>query len=201
MTTVLFIRHGAHVLGSETIAGRMPGVSLSELGRGQAGRLAERLGSVPIAAIYSSPVDRTRETAEIVGERLGLPVAVREGLAEIEFGEWTGRRLDELRPREEWKQWNANRAGARIPGGENILEVQARMVAEAERARAEHPEGVVALFSHGDPIKTALAYFLGSPLALLMRMEISLASVSAVRIGDYGPWVLCVNSTGEVVLG
>jgi probable phosphoglycerate mutase len=201
MTTFLLIRHGAHALGGETIAGRLPGVRLSPLGRDQAAAMAERVAQVPVSALYSSPVERTRETAEILAARIGLPVRLSEALAEIDFGAWTGSSVEDLRGSEAWSRWNRFRSGAEAPGGERMLAAQARMVSEMLSLREKHPEQIVALVSHGDVIKGAVAYWLGVPLDLFQRIEISLASVSVVRLGDYGPWVLGVNGTGQIVLG
>ena len=198
-TTFLLIRHGAHLLGGETIAGRTPGVNLSPLGQQQAAGMVERVARLPVKAIYCSPIDRTRQTAQPLGERLNLPVQINEALTEIDFGEWAGCKLDDLRPQDRWKHWNAFRSGTRCPGGETMLEVQSRVVGEMARLREKHPGEVVALVSHGDVIKSAVAYFLGVPLDLFMRIEIGLASVSVVAVGDYGPWVLCVNGTGDEI--
>lgn len=199
MTRFMLIRHAAHVLGGSRIAGRLP-VELSELGRGQAIRLAERVSKLPLQVIYSSPVRRAHDTALPLAQRLGLTVQISDALAEIDYGDWTGKSLDELRPVEAWKQWNAFRSGAAVPGGETMSQIQARVIAEMNRLRHRHPDQLVALFSHGDVIKAALTYWMGCPLDLLHRIEISLASVSVVAIGDYGPWVLAVNNTQEIVL-
>lgn len=198
-TTFLLCRHGAHLLGHGKIAGRTP-VSLSPEGHAQAAELAGRIGHLPIRAVYASPVLRVQETARPLAERLGLEIRTSDALAEVDFGEWTGKTLDELRPLDAWRQWNAFRSGAAIPGGERMLEIQARVVGEMLRLRERHPEEVVALYSHGDVIKAAAAYWLGVPIDLFLRMEIGLASVSVVAIGDYGPWVLCVNHMGQVAM-
>jgi probable phosphoglycerate mutase len=198
-TTFLLCRHGAHLLGHGKIAGRTA-VSLSPEGLAQAEDLAARIEHLPIRAIYASPVARAYESALPLAGRLWLEIQTSEPLAEVDFGEWTGKTLDELRPQEPWKQWNAFRSGAGIPGGERMLEIQARVVVEMLRLREKHPEQVVALYSHGDVIRAALAYWLGMPIDLLLRMEIGLASVSVVAIGDYGPWVLCVNQMGQVAM-
>lgn len=202
MTTFLLIRHAAHVLGGGTIAGRSEKAVLSELGMDQANRLAGRMAGakVPLAAIYASPVVRTQQTARVLADRLGLTIGTADALAEIDYGQWTGRTLDELRPLEQWKHWNAFRSGARVPGGERMLEIQSRVVHLMLDLRARHDGQAVALVSHGDVIKAALAYFLGTPLDLFLRMEISLTSVSVVAIGDRGPWVLSVNNTGDDLL-
>jgi len=197
MTTFLLIRHGAHLLGGDTIAGRMPNVHLSDLGREQAGGMAERVARLPVAALYSSPADRTRETAGFLSERLGLPVQTLETLHEIDLGDWTGRKLEDLRRQETFGRWNTFRSGTRVPNGETMAEAQSRIVGEMLRLRDRHPNDCIALVSHGDVIKAALAYFLGVPLDLFTRIEIGLASVSVVGIFDHGPWVLCVNNTGS----
>lgn len=200
MTTFLLIRHGAHSLGGDTIAGRMAHVRLSDLGRTQALDAVQRLAHLPIRAIYSSPVTRVLESAELLGQRLGLPIEQREGLSEIDFGSWSGQRISELKTLEKWRQWNAFRSGTRVPGGEVMLETQLRMVVELERLRERHPRECVAVYSHGDVIKAAVAWALGVPLDLFLRIEIGLSSVSVVAVGDYGPWVLCVNNTGQIQL-
>jgi probable phosphoglycerate mutase len=200
MTTFLLIRHGAHLLGGGIIAGRSADVRLSPLGTEQVRTMAERVALLQVTAIYSSPVERTRQTAEVLGSRLKLPVAYRDTLSEIDFGEWSGRRCAALDRDEHWRQWNSFRSGTRIPGGERMAEVQTRIVNEVLDQADRHPGGIVCLVSHGDVIKAAVAYFLGVPLDLMLRIEISLASVSVVRVESGGPWVLCVNSTGEIVM-
>src|SRR5438067_672199 len=99
------------MLGGETIAGRTAGVALSPLGRDQVSRMVERLSGLPIRAVYSSPLQRTLETARPLGAALGLDVRVLDALSEIDFGDWSGAKLSELRPLERWKQWNAFRSG------------------------------------------------------------------------------------------
>lgn len=195
-TTFLLIRHAAHDLLGRTIAGRMPGVSLNERGRAQAQELAQRLVPLPLAAAYSSPLERARETAAPIAARHGLPVTVLDAINELDFGEWTGQTLAALADHPRWQPFNAFRSGTRVPGGETMAEAQRRMVGAMEALCARHPDGSVALVGHGDPIKSAVAYFLGVPLDLFQRIEISPASVSVVTLADWGPRVLCVNNRG-----
>jgi probable phosphomutase (TIGR03848 family) len=198
MTVFLLIRHALHSLGGQTIAGRLADVHLSEEGRAQAEGLATRLSGVPIKAIYCSPLDRTCETARAIGAKCGCQPLVAEEVNELDFGEWAGQKLDELKPLERWRQFNAFRSGTRPPSGELMLETQARIVAFMMRLREQYPDDVVAIVSHGDVIRSAVAYFLGMPLDLFQRFEISPASVTVVAVSDYGPWVLCVNHTGDL---
>ena len=198
MTNFLLVRHGLHVFGADRIAGRTPAVDLSSAGRAQAEQLAERLAHIELHAIYCSPIERTVQTHAPLAARHGLTVTYSDALVEVDYGDWTGRRLDELAEDEEWRRWNAFRSGTRVPGGESMLEIQARVVAEMQRLTDRHPRQNVALVSHGDVIKAAIAYALGVPLDLFQRIEISPASVSVVQIESYGPWVLCVNNVADV---
>ncbi len=198
MTIFLLIRHAVHLLGSETIVGRTPDVHLSPRGLEQAQQLAARLAPVPIHALYSSPITRAQETAQALAAQFGLPVQICDDIQEINYGDWTGRTLEELRPLKQWQHWNSFRSGTRIPSGESMLEIQARVVSCMQRLREQHPNEVVALVSHGDIIKAAVAYCLGVPLDMFQRIEISPASVSIVGLADYGASVLCVNSTNAL---
>jgi probable phosphoglycerate mutase len=198
VTNFLLIRHGLHVFGSDRLAGRTPGVDLSPDGRAQSEQLADRLAGVQLHAIYFSPIERTVQTHAPLAARQGVTATVSDALVEIDYGDWTGRSLDELAEMEEWRRWNSFRSGTRVPNGESMLEIQARVVAEMQRLASLHVDENVALVSHGDVIKAALAYALGVPLDLFQRIEVSPASVSVVQIAAYGPWVLCVNNAGEL---
>jgi probable phosphoglycerate mutase len=195
MTTFVLVRHALHELGARRIAGRMPGVHLSEVGRAQAAALPGRLRALPITAVYTSPLERTRETAAMIVAGRHIEAEPCDGLLEIDFGAWTGSTLEELRGRPEWQQWNSFRSGHRAPGGESMVEVQARVVGQLLTLRERHPHECIALVSHGDVIRAALAHCTGTPLDLFQRIEINPASVSVVVIADHGPWVLCVNNT------
>ncbi len=198
MTTLLLIRHAAHGLLGRTMAGRMPGVHLSEEGKAQAERLAERLSHLPIDAIYSSPLERARETAEPLARRSGLQAQVSEEITELDLGDWTGSDFGQVKGDQRWRYFNSYRSGTRIPGGETMLETQARAVAKMERLQLAHPGGTVAVVTHGDVIRALMGYYMGSPLDLFLRFEISPASLSIVKLHEYGPQVLLMNYTGDL---
>ncbi len=183
------------------IAGWAPGIHLNERGRAQRERLAARLVGAPITAIYASPLERARETAAPLAARLGLEVRVEEGLGEIRFGDWTGRTLEELASVPEWRAFNAFRSGTRAPGGELLLEVQARAVGTLDSMRARHPDETVAAVSHGDVLKAVIGYYAGIPIDLLERLEIDAASVSIVAVHAWGARLLRLNDTGEAIGG
>jgi broad specificity phosphatase PhoE len=197
MTTFALIRHARHRLVGHTIVGRASGVRLSPEGARQAGRLAERLAGSCIGALYSSPLERALDTAAAIAAALRIEVQVAEELNEIEFGAWTNRTLLDLREAEEWRRFNQFRSSSLIPDGETMVEVQSRMLRLIERLCGAHPEQTVALVGHGDVIKAALAHYLGVPLDLFHRIEISPASVSIVRVERYGPEVMLVNGFVE----
>src|SRR3954452_19076289 len=128
MAVLHLLRHGTHNLGGGVLAGRMPGVGLTERGRAEIAAAAERFADENIAALYASPLQRTRESAEIVSERLGLPIEFRDDLIELDFGEWTGTTFNAIRGDPRWHPWNQRRSLARIPGGETMRAVQFRAV-------------------------------------------------------------------------
>jgi broad specificity phosphatase PhoE len=187
------VRHAAHELVDRVLCGRMPGVSLGEEGRAQAERVARRLGRERIAAIHTSPLERARETAAPIAEQLDLMPEIHEAINEIDLGEWAGRDFATLMSDPHWASWNAARSVARAPGGETMLEVQARVVGHMERVRGSHPDQGVVLVSHADVIKAALLYCLGMPIEGYRLFDISPASVSTLVIGDWGAKILSMN--------
>jgi probable phosphomutase (TIGR03848 family) len=192
---LILIRHAVNDWVGEKLAGWTPGVHLNDEGRAQAAALARRLAEVPLTAIYSSPLERTLETAEPLAQAHGLAVHVREGLGEAQYGDWTGRTLKELRDEKLWPVVQVYPSGARFPAGESMREVQARIVAELDAIRDSHMGQTVAVVSHSDPIKMAVAYYTGLALDLFQRLTISPASVTAFAFTQFGPRLLCMNYT------
>jgi probable phosphomutase (TIGR03848 family) len=198
LTTFLLIRHAMHDLVEGTLAGHMPGVHLSAQGQQQAERLAEWLAALPIAAIYSSPLERTMQTARPLASRLHLPVQASDGLAEIDFGEWTGKRFDDLAADPRWRDWNSFRSSSPLPNSGLMLEVQLRAVAALQCLCQQHPDQVVAIVSHSDVIKAVVAHYLGVHLDLFQRIEISPASVSIIAVHHWGAQVIRLNDIGDL---
>jgi probable phosphomutase (TIGR03848 family) len=196
MTTFLLIRHATTDWVGNALAGDTPGVHLNHQGRDQAGRLVGRLRDVRIDAVYSSPLERSMETAEPLAAARNLPIMTSRRLIEIGFGDWVGREIASLEGQPCWRRYNTFRSSTRPPGGELITEVQTRIVDQMEGLHKEHPGGTVALFSHGDVIKSAVAFYVGIPVDLMHRIEISPASVSIVRLADWGPECQVINDTG-----
>jgi probable phosphoglycerate mutase len=193
VTIFHLLRHGEHALQGRICAGRMDGVGLAARGRTDIEAVAARLAGTGIAAIYASPLQRTCETAEIVGQRLDLPVALHDDLLEVDFGEWTGATFDDVRLDPRWPAWATHRSLARIPGGETMRHVQRRVVEVLIELRERHPDEGVLLVSHGDVIRAGLVFALGMPLDFFGRIEVATASLSSIRIDDGGIRVLGVN--------
>jgi broad specificity phosphatase PhoE len=196
-TTVFFVRHGSHDRLNKVLCGRMAGVSLGAAGRAEAIRLAERLGREPIEAIYVSPLQRTHETAEPLGERLGLTPVEADELNEVDFGEWTGMAFAELHHQPGWRSWNEARARHRPPGGETLQEVQARVAGWLDGVVERHPSAGVVAICHGDVIKAAVCDALGLSLDHHKRLEISPGSVSVVVAGAWGRKLHSMNEVPQ----
>ncbi len=199
---MLLVRHGETPTTGKVLPGRAPGLHLSDHGRAQAEQVAERLAGVPVDAVLTSPLERTRETAEPTEARTGRAAVVDPGLLECDFGEWTGAELSRLSRLTAWSTVQRAPSTFRFPGGESFPEMQARMVGAVDRARAEHEGGVVVCFSHADPIKAVLAHALGTHLDLFQRIVVSPCSVSAISYAPgQAPAVLTLNSTHEPLSG
>jgi probable phosphoglycerate mutase len=198
-TLVLYVRHGQTPSTGQILPGRAPGLHLADKGRAQAEAAASRLAGLKrVDAVYSSPLERARETAAPIARLRRVRVKVDRGLLECDFGEWTGRSLRELMRLPEWRTVQRYPSGFRFPGGESFREMAGRMADAAGRFRAVHPGQVVVAVSHADPIKAAVADALGMHLDLFQRLNISTCSVTAIAYGESGPSVLAVNHTGDL---
>ncbi|MEE2957361.1 MAG: histidine phosphatase family protein [Actinomycetota bacterium] len=201
-TLVLYVRHGRTPTTGARLPGRAPGLHLSEEGRAQADAVAHWMagpdGPGRVAAVYASPMERTRETAAPTARVLGLRVRTAAGLNECDFGAWTGRRLKDLMRLKAWATVQRQPSTFRFPGGESFAEMQARITGQVADLVARHPGETIACVSHADPIKAALAQALGTPLDLFQRIVVGPCSVSAVHYAHERPTVLAVNGTGHL---
>ncbi len=196
MTRFLLIRHADHDAIGRYLAGRAPGLHLNDRGRRQTAALVAALHTTPLTAVVSSPLERTRETADPIARDHGLAPIVIDDVIEFGVGEWTGRPFAELDAEDRWRRFNDVRSLTRPPGGELMLEVQTRAVSALLRLAEQHPSGTVAVVFHGDVIRAVLLYFLGMPIDFLHRLEISPARISIVEIAPRGVRVLQVNGDG-----
>ena len=192
-TRVLLVRHGSYALLDCGLGGREDH-RLSAQGREEAEWVAERVTGYHPAAIVSSPVRRACETAELIALRTGHAVQVDAAFAEIDFAAWTGKRFKDLAGDPAWHAWNNFRSTAGVPGGESMLEVQARAVAGLMRYAGRNPDGELVLVTHSDVIKAVLVHFLGMSLEMMRRIEISAGSLSELIVYREDARVLAINT-------
>ena len=200
MATLLLVRHGRTDAAGKRLTGWAPGVHLNEDGRRQAERLVERLDGIRVDAIYSSPLERCRETAAPLAKARRLSVHVRRSLIETGYGDWTGRSIAQVRKTKLWRTVERVPSAMRFPGGESLLEVQARAVDEVNRIAQDHPKGVVVVLSHADPIRLVIAQVAGAHVDHLHRLVVDPGSISVVALGDGVPRLLKVNDTGDMAV-
>ena len=196
-TNLLLVRHALNDWVGDKLAGWTPGVHLNDKGRGQAEALSQRLADQPIAGFYSSPLERSVETAQIIAAPHNLEVQIREGVGEVRYGEWTGQSIKELAEEDAWRVVQYVPSRARFPNGEAIREMQARAVSELDAIVAAHPKETVLVVSHADVLKAALAHYVGLHLDLFQRLVVNPASLSVVTFAPTGPRIVCLNDTAH----
>ncbi len=202
MTLVLVVRHGLTASTGTALTGWTPGIYLDDRGRGQAAALARRLEAVPLDGIISSPLERCRETAEVIAAgRPGPSGTVQEDerLAECRYGDWTGKPLKKLAADPLWRVVQAHPSAMRFPGkdGESMLDMQHRAVSAVRDWNARLGRDAVYLVcSHGDVIKSVLTDSLGMNLDMCQRIQVDPCSLSVIRYTPLRPFVLRMNDTG-----
>ncbi len=199
MTILLLIRHASNdFLKEGRLAGWTPGLHINGQGQREADALARRLAQIPLSAIYSSPLERAVDTAQTVAACHKLDVQIREDLGETHTGEWTGKLIKEVEGLETWKKIQERPVGVPLPGGESVDQVQARMVAAIDAIVAAHPNQVVAVVSHADPLKAAIAHYLGLDLNNFQRIAINPASVTVFFFGERSPVLFRLNDSDRL---
>jgi probable phosphomutase (TIGR03848 family) len=200
--TVILLRHGRSTSNTGgVLAGRCEGVDLDDKGQAQAAELTERLTGLTIRAVVSSPLLRCRRTVEQLAAALGLQPVVDERLTEVDYGDWTGRKISDLTGESLWNVVQAHPSGAVFPGGEGLAQMQARAVSavrDHDRLLAGTHGGDVLWIActHGDVIKSVVADALGTHLDGFQRISADPASMSVIRYATLRPFVVHVNHTG-----
>lgn len=202
MGTLVLIRHASTAETGRSLSGRLPGIPLSEKGRGEAESLAERLSDVAFARIVSSPIQRCLETLEPILRTRSAGVAARpeieidDRLTEVDYGDWAGRDLKALAKEPLWTTVQRQPSAMQFPKGEALAAAAARGTAAIREYANAADEGSVWLAaSHGDLIKAIVADALGTPLDLFQRIVIDPASITVIRYGDERPTVVRVNDS------
>ncbi|MBO1076864.1 histidine phosphatase family protein [Roseomonas marmotae] len=196
--TLFLLRHAAHDRVGDLLCGRMPGVPLGQHGRWQAARLAGRFPPGTLDALYTSPLQRCRETAAAIAQPGGPEPVPAPEAEEVDFGAWTGLGFTVLETDPRWRAWNSDRDHAVAPGGEAMSAVRQRVVALLKGLQARHPEGRVALISHAEIIRAAVLHLLSLPLQAYERLEVSPASVSTLALWPGGGKLLGLNDVAHL---
>lgn len=198
---MILARHGRTAANATGIlAGRTPGIGLDEVGAEQAAAAAVRIDGLPLAAAFTSPLERCKQTAAVLLRGSAVKARVERGLNECDYGDWSGKPVKELVKEELWKVVQAHPAGVRFPGGESMAEMSARSVAAVRgcdrRVAAAHGDDVIWLaVAHGDIIKAVLADALGMHLDAFQRIVVDPASLSVIRYTPRRSYVLAMNTT------
>jgi probable phosphomutase (TIGR03848 family) len=195
MPLLLLVRHGENDYSKKgKLAGRLAGVHLNERGRQQAEELGRAFAEIPLKAVYSSPLERATETAAPIAKARGLKIIVEPGLQEADVGKWQGQSVRRLALTRYWRivQRAPSRAGH--PGGETFLQTQTRVATALQAICAKYkPRDVIACVLHADPIKLAVAHFIGLPLDQFQRLGCDTGSVTVLSVSEAGAGLMKLN--------
>ena len=199
-TTILLVRHGQT---RSNITGFYMGWSdedLDEVGYSQARRLAARLAGWPIAAVYTSPLQRTYTTATILAKPHGLELQVLDDLGEIRLGDWQGRHTEEVKQKwpELWQQSRTDPSEVTMPGGESFRQVTERAVRAFDAIIAADRGKQTAIVTHEAVVKVLVAHALGTTNSIYRRFEINNTSLSMIRIIDGKARLAMLNDTSHL---
>jgi broad specificity phosphatase PhoE len=186
-TRVFLVRHGATVLSAEDRFAGATNVELSDGGREQAQALSRRLAGQPVAAFYSSPLDRTMETAGILAASHGITVEPDAGFLEINHGVWEGltRQEAETSFGDMYERWESDPYNFAPEGGETGLAVTARAMPALLRAVAAHPGEIIGVVSHKATIRLLLGAILGfDPRRYRDHLDLNPASLTILDFRD-----------------
>lgn len=201
MTLVLLIRHAhSQANGSGILSGRAEGVHLSPEGRKQALRLAKRLGDVPVKILLSSPLIRCEETIspwlkKNMKTNPKLALRTDPDLSEVDYGDWTGRKLRSLSKDPLWKSVQDSPSEVTFPKGESIISMQTRAMRALHRALESRGKGHILLVSHGDVLKSMIASALNMHLDEFQRIVVDPASISILDYSTLKPRLILMNDS------
>jgi probable phosphoglycerate mutase len=195
MPILLLIRHGENDYSKKgKFAGRLPGVHLNERGLQQAEELGKNLAEVPLKALYSSPLERAMETAAPIARLRNLQLIEEPGLLEADIGKWQGLSIRRVAVTKYWRVVQNAPSRAGHPGGETFQQVQTRIVTTLDAILARHkPNDVVACVFHSDPIKLAVAHYIGLPLDHFQRLGCDTGSITMLAVHEMGAYLMWLN--------
>jgi probable phosphoglycerate mutase len=194
MATLLLIRHGENdYLAKNRLPGHIPGIHLNRRGHEQAADLGRTLSQLPIKAIYSSPLERAVETAEPLAQSLGLGIQLHPDLTDTDVGDWAGRSWKTLVRTRLWKMVQENPSKFQFPGGETFVQAQERVVRTLDAIAKAHGVELIAVVFHADPIKLAVAHYIGMPLDTFQRLTAHTGSVTILKMDGPAVKLLALN--------
>jgi len=195
------VRHGESAWNAENrLCGRSD-TPLSEAGRRQAKRLAQRLKTIPFEAFYTSPLVRAAETARLLGEVVGLEPVPDQRLVELDYGQWEGRTLPDIMENDAqaFRAWDAKPAHLAPPGGETGLVAQQRVVSFLDSLAAQHQQGRVLVSFHKTVCRLAICHVLGmAPDEYRRKLILYNAALSIIRSRPYGWELITFNDTSHL---
>ncbi len=174
-------------------------VPLNATGRGQIEQLAKRLNGVRMQALYTSPLQRTIESAVILGAALNLSPIHDDQWIETKITGWEGKLWSELEGHPIRQRYYAAPTETRLPDGEMFAEVRKRVVAATDALIAKHREGMIAIVSHADPIRAVIGHYLGLELSASRNFRVDHGTVSILEIEDSIGALRLLNAPPELV--
>jgi broad specificity phosphatase PhoE len=182
MAMLILVRHVEHVVQKEVLLGRTHDAPFTERGKEQLALLAESLRHQHVTAIHSSPRRRALDTAAAIAAAHEMTVEIRQELDELNYGEWSGRRLHDLARDPQWRRWNKRRSAWRPPNGESMRDVQARMLRYASEIGGAGPGETIVAVTHAEPIRALLLYVAGIPIDDFMRIDVDPGGVTRMKL-------------------
>lgn len=172
---------------------------LDDIGHSQVQSLSSRLANLPIASIYSSPLQRTRTTAAIVAKPHQLDVEFSDDLIELHLGDWQGLHMDEIRQKwsELWRQSRIDPSDITMPNGESFRQVTERAIRIFEKVLAANQGKQVVMVTHDIVVKVLVAHVLGTSNSIYRRFDINNASLTVVRVTNGNPRLVTLNDTSH----
>jgi probable phosphomutase (TIGR03848 family) len=208
MSTIIFLRHGHSAANAtDTLTGQLPGIGLSSKGKKQAIELIDRIGAKRIDYLHLSPIERCQLTIDpwlrSKNSNSLLSYEIRDGLSEIDFGDWSGQKLSTLRRKLLWKDVQQRPSSVTFPGGESFKKVQRRAVAAVEDILSMKGDKTHLVVSHSDTIKLILTHYASMKLDSFQSLIINPASFSVLKSHKNGTSILTINnqSTLKEILG
>lgn len=192
---LIIVRHGKT---NATEEGRYCGrtdMSLSAAGTEQAKRLRKWIKKCPLHCIYTSPLNRCKETASIIKEKRKIPTIILPELQEVDFGRWEGLTLAEMQNRypREFRSWRENFSEFQLPGGEKVIDMIRRIKKFWKEVIGKYPQKSVLVVTHGGPAKVMVMTALGLPMKNFWHLHIDTGSVSVIEFMDNIPLARYIN--------